>query len=219
MCDGIRSRLSLQRSSHPMGAIICGLDVHKELTYVTILSQDGEAVAHTKNAQRGGPSLPQTPSRREGSHGGLHQHRAPMQEASRRGLPGHRLPPPQDPIHCRGPHQVRLGRLQSPGGAAEAEQPPRELHSAQDHRGAPGEGAPQGLPGQAADQAEGQDQGCTRLRGRQAPGGARLYTLKGREWLEGLGLESICCHLRVMTTRGEEIRRLNLELRHITAGG
>jgi transposase len=45
-----------------------------------------------------------------------------------------------------------------------------------------------------------------------------LYTRKGKTWLEGLGMGSICCYLRVMATLCEEIRRLSLELRHIAAG-
>jgi transposase len=48
--------------------------------------------------------------------------------------------------------------------------------------------------------------------------GYGLYTRKGREWLEGLGMESIRCILRVMATLRAETRRLSLELRHIAAG-
>jgi len=42
-----------------------------------------------------------------------------------------------------------------------------------------------------------------------------LYTRKGRQWPEGLGMESIRFYLRVIETLGEEIHRLSLELRHI----
>ena len=41
----MRSRLSGRRSSHPMSAIVSGLDVHKEYTYATILGQGGEKLA------------------------------------------------------------------------------------------------------------------------------------------------------------------------------
>ena len=33
-----------RRSSHTMSAAYCGLDVHKELTYATVLDQTGQVV-------------------------------------------------------------------------------------------------------------------------------------------------------------------------------
>jgi hypothetical protein len=50
-------------------------------------------------------------------HGIIHQHRALIQEADGRGMPGHCLPLKEDPVYSRGPHQVRPGRLQGPGRA------------------------------------------------------------------------------------------------------
>jgi len=132
-----------------------------------------------KKVQRGDPNLPQTLPSGEGGHGGLHQHRAPVQEADRRRIPGHRLPPEEDPVHSRGPHQVQPGRLEGPGGAAQAEQPTRELHVAQTNRVAQGEGAPQGLPSPRADEAQCEDQGRTHLRGSQASGWVRPLHLEG----------------------------------------
>ena len=41
-------RLSLRRSSHAISAFVCGLDVHKETTYATILGPEGEIVAQRR---------------------------------------------------------------------------------------------------------------------------------------------------------------------------
>ena len=41
----MRSRLSVRRLSHDMSAYVCGLDVHKESTYATVLGLDGKTVA------------------------------------------------------------------------------------------------------------------------------------------------------------------------------
>jgi transposase len=60
--------------------------------------------------------------------------------------------------------------------------------------------------------------GVLTYEGVKPPDGHGLYTRRGKEWLEGLGLEPIKCYLRVMATLREEIRRLSLELRHIAAG-
>jgi len=60
--------------------------------------------------------------------------------------------------------------------------------------------------------------GVLRYEGIKTQEGYGLYTRKGREWLEGLGMESVACYLRVMATLREEIHRLSLELRHIAAG-
>jgi transposase len=57
--------------------------------------------------------------------------------------------------------------------------------------------------------------GVLTYEGVRPPEGYGLYTRKGRQWPEGLGMESIHCYLRVIETLGEEIRRLSLELRHI----
>ena len=60
--------------------------------------------------------------------------------------------------------------------------------------------------------------GVLTYEGVKPPDGYGLYTWRGREWLEGLGLESVRCYLRVMATLREEIRRLSLEFRHIAEG-
>jgi transposase len=60
--------------------------------------------------------------------------------------------------------------------------------------------------------------GVLTYEGIKPPEGYGLYTRKGREWLEGLGMDSIRCYLRVMETLREEVRRLSLELRHIASG-
>jgi len=45
----MRSRLSERRSSQSMSALVCGLDIHKESTYATILSPDGEIVTRARS--------------------------------------------------------------------------------------------------------------------------------------------------------------------------
>ena len=54
--------------------------------------------------------------------------------------------------------------------------------------------------------------------GLKAPAGYGLFTVKGREWLRGLGLEPVDCYLGVMATLKEVVRRLSLELRQVAAG-
>lgn len=54
--------------------------------------------------------------------------------------------------------------------------------------------------------------------GIKPPEGYGLFTRKGVEWLEGLGLEPIGCYLRLMPPLKEEIRRLSRELQLIAAG-
>jgi transposase len=46
--DGMRSNKRERRSSHGMSACVCGLDVHKESTYATILSPEGKIVNQMK---------------------------------------------------------------------------------------------------------------------------------------------------------------------------
>ncbi|MFP3952277.1 MAG: hypothetical protein ACLFVP_09095 [Candidatus Bathyarchaeia archaeon] len=41
----MRDDLSDQRSVHGMSACFCGLDVHKEYTYATVLGPDGDVVS------------------------------------------------------------------------------------------------------------------------------------------------------------------------------
>ena len=46
--DGMRSNKRERRSSHFMSAWVCGLDVHKESTYATILTPEGKIVDQMK---------------------------------------------------------------------------------------------------------------------------------------------------------------------------
>ena len=46
--DGMRSNKRERRSSHVMSACVCGLDVHKESTYSTILTLEGKIVNQMK---------------------------------------------------------------------------------------------------------------------------------------------------------------------------
>ena len=46
--DGMRCRLFVRRASQSMSALVCGLDVHKESTYATILDQDGEIITQKR---------------------------------------------------------------------------------------------------------------------------------------------------------------------------
>ena len=39
--------ISRRRSGHTMNAVYCGLDVHKESTYATILNQTGQVVTQS----------------------------------------------------------------------------------------------------------------------------------------------------------------------------
>jgi hypothetical protein len=41
-----------QRSGHCMSALVCGLDVHKDSTYATILDCDGRMVSQEKMGER-----------------------------------------------------------------------------------------------------------------------------------------------------------------------
>jgi hypothetical protein len=42
--DGMRRNKRGRRSSHVMSVCVCGLDVHKESTYATILTPEGKIV-------------------------------------------------------------------------------------------------------------------------------------------------------------------------------
>jgi hypothetical protein len=46
--DDMRSVKRGRRSSHIMSACVCGLDVHKESTYATILTLEGKIVDQMK---------------------------------------------------------------------------------------------------------------------------------------------------------------------------
>jgi len=51
--------------------------------------------------------------------------------------------------------------------------------------------------------------------GLKPPEGLSLFTRKGVDWLESLGLEPINCYLRLIMAFNGEIRRLSLELRRV----
>jgi len=40
--------ISRRRSGHTMSAVFCGLNVHKESTYATVLGQDGEVITQKR---------------------------------------------------------------------------------------------------------------------------------------------------------------------------
>jgi hypothetical protein len=44
----MRRILGLRRSEHVMSAIVCGLDVHKDSTYATVLDKNGKIVNQTR---------------------------------------------------------------------------------------------------------------------------------------------------------------------------
>ena len=46
--DGMGSVIRRGRSRHIMSALVCGLDVHKDSTYATILNSEGKIVDQTK---------------------------------------------------------------------------------------------------------------------------------------------------------------------------
>ena len=46
--DNMKKGLSGRRSGHNMSAYFCGLDVHKESTYATVLSPDGDLVVQRR---------------------------------------------------------------------------------------------------------------------------------------------------------------------------
>lgn len=50
----MRSVFRGRRSSHVMSAFVCGLDVHKDSTYATILNSDGKVVTPNEVTQRRG---------------------------------------------------------------------------------------------------------------------------------------------------------------------
>jgi len=57
--------------------------------------------------------------------------------------------------------------------------------------------------------------GVLAYEGVKPPDGCGLFTRKGVEWLEGLGLEPINCYLRLILAFNVEIRRLSLDLRRL----
>jgi len=46
--DGMGSVIRRGRSRHAMSALVCGLDVHKDSTYATILDSEGKIVDQTR---------------------------------------------------------------------------------------------------------------------------------------------------------------------------
>jgi hypothetical protein len=46
--DGMRSIKRGGRSCHFMSALVCGLDVHKDSTYATILNNEGKVINQTR---------------------------------------------------------------------------------------------------------------------------------------------------------------------------
>jgi len=129
-----------RRSSHSMTALVCGLDVHKESIYATILDLDGEVITQRRMPNGEVPDFLRPHRLEKDSHGGLHQHHTPLPEAHRGGIRRHGLPSQEDPVHSGGPHQIGPSGLKGTGGAPQAQQSPRELHAPARHRRSPGEG-------------------------------------------------------------------------------
>lgn len=54
--DGMGSVIRRRRSRHTMSALVCGLDVHKDSTYATILDSEGKIVDQTRMENEKVPS-------------------------------------------------------------------------------------------------------------------------------------------------------------------
>jgi hypothetical protein len=50
--DGMGSVKGRRRSRHTMSAVVCGLDVHKDSTYATILNSEGKIINQMRMTMR-----------------------------------------------------------------------------------------------------------------------------------------------------------------------
>jgi len=198
-----------------MSALVCGLDVHKESTYATILGPDGEIVAKKRMPNEEVPGFLK-PQRVE---------RVAM-EASTSIAPLYRkLTDEGYDVTVSHPKKTRyiaearikmdrvdskaLAELLRLNSLPESYMPPRPIAELREKV------RRRAFLVREQTKLKVKIRSTLTYEGIKPPEGYGLYTRKGREWLEGLGLESVRCYLRVMATLKEEIRRLSLELRHL----
>jgi transposase len=201
-----------------MSALVCGLDVHKESTYATILDQDGEIVTQKRMPNEEVPDFLKP-----------HPVERVAMEASTSIAPLYRrLVDEGYQVTVSHPRKTRyiaeariksdrvdskaLAELLRLNSLPESYMPPRPIAELREKV------RRRAFLVRQRTKLKVKIRGVLTYEGVKPPKEYGLYTLKGRKWLEGLGMESILCYLRVMETLGEEVHRLSLELRHIAAG-
>jgi transposase len=201
-----------------MSALVCGLDVHKEFTYATILGPDGEVVTQRRMPNEEVPDFLKP-----------HDVEKVAMEASTSIAPLYRKLTEEGydvtVSHPRKTRYIAEARIKSDRVDSKALAELLRLNSLPESYMPPPHIAVlrekvrrRAFLVRQRTKLKVKIRGVLTYEGVRPPEGHGLYTRKGREWLEGLGMESVCCYLRVMETLGEEIRRLSLELRHIAAG-
>jgi len=201
-----------------MSALICGLDVHKESTYATILAPDGEIVTQRRMPNEEVPGFLRP-------HG---VERVAIEASTSIAPLYRRLTEEGYRVIVSHPRETRyiaeariksdrvdskaLAELLRLNSLPESYKPPKPIAELRENV------RRRAFLVRERTKLKVKIKGVLTYEGVKPQKEYGLYTLKGRKWLEGLGLESVRCYLRVMATLREEIRWLSLELRHIAAG-
>jgi len=211
-----------RRSGHTMSAVFCGLDVHKESTYATVLDSTGQVVTQRRMKNEDIPEFLEP----------LQVNWVAM-EASTYIIPLYRrLVEEGYSVTVSHPKKTRyiaeariksdrvdskaLAELLRLDSLPESYIPPEELAELRERirRRA-------FLVRQRA-KLKVKIRDVLAYEGVKPPTGHGLFTRKGVKWLRGLGLEPVDCYLRLMAPLSREVLLLSKELRGIardSAGG
>ena len=214
----MRKGLSERRSVHTMSAYICGLDVHKKYTYATILGPDGETLAQKKMNNEEVPGFLKSypvehvameattsiaPLYRMLASGGYTVHVAHPKET--RTIAKARIK--TDKTSSRA-----LAELLRVNGLPESYWPPPEVALLREKV------RRRAFLVRQNSKLKVKIRDILVYEGIKPPEGYGLFTRKGVEWLNGLGLEPVDCYLRLMPSLKKEILALNRVLRPIAKG-
>jgi len=195
-----------------MSAHVCGLDVHKKYTYATILGPDGEILAQKK---MGNEEVPGFLEPYPVEHVAM--------EATTSIAPLYRrLERKGYDIHVAHPKKTRtiaeariktdrtssraLAELLRVNGLPESYFPPPPIALLREKV------RRRAFLVRRRAELKVKIQSILTYEGVKPPEGYGLFTRKGVEWLEGLGLEAVDCYLRLMPPLKEEIGLLSREL-------
>jgi transposase len=201
-----------------MSAYFCGLDVHKESTYATVLGPDGGVVAQSRMPNEDVPGFLEP----------MKVERVAM-EASTSIAPLYRklVDEGYDVLvsHPKKTRYIAEARIKSDRVDSKALAELLRLDSLPESYMPPPEVAMlREKVRRRAFLVRERAKLKTKIRstltyeGVKPPTGHGLFTRKGKEWLEELGLEPVNCYLRVMEVLKQEINLLNRDLRGVAGG-
>jgi len=200
-----------------MSVVVCGLDVHKESTYATVLGPGGEVLAQGR-------------MRNEEVPGFLGQHsveRIAMEASTSIDPLYRRLVDDGYEVQVSHPKKTRyiaeariktdrvdskaLAELVRLDSLPLSYMPPRDIAELREKV------RRRAFLVRERTKLMVKIKGFLTYEGMKPPTEHGLFTVKGVEWLRGLGLEPIDCYLRVMDALRREIQRLSLELRRMAS--